>query len=315
MRYNNLGKSGLKISELSFGSWLTFGASVDVPLARQLIRLAFDSGVNFFDNAEVYAEGRSEEVMGEVLREYRRQDLVVSTKIFWGGNGPNDKGLSWKHLVEGTNASLKRLQMEYVDLLFCHRPDPSTPIEETVRAMDHIIQQGKAFYWGTSEWSAQEIESAFKIAKENNCVAPTMEQPQYNMLVRDRFEREYASLFERFKLGTTIWSPLASGILTGKYNNGIAAGTRLDRTAWLREKLTPDVIDIVRKLEELSKSLECSLSQLAIAWCLKNPNVSTVIFGATSTRQLQENLSASQIVDKLSTQVLAQIDKILQNNK
>ena len=313
MQYNNLGRSGLKVSQLSYGSWLTFGASVDTRKARELTRIAFDAGVNFFDNAEVYAEGRSEEVMGEVLRDYRRQDLVVSTKIFWGGNGPNDKGLSWKHLVEGTNASLKRLGMEYVDLLFCHRPDPSTPIEETVRAMDFLIRQGKAFYWGTSEWSSNEIESAFAIAKECNCIAPSMEQPQYNMLVRERFEQEYAPLFERYRLGTTIWSPLASGILSGKYNDGIPSGSRLEQTAWLREKLTPEVIDRVRQLADLAKSIGCSVSQLAIAWCLKNPNVSSVILGATSARQLEENLAAPRVVEKLTTHVLAQIDKILQN--
>lgn len=313
MKYNNLGRSGLKVSELSFGSWLTFGMSVDMRKAKELMRIAFDAGVNFFDNAEVYAEGQSEVVMGEILKEYKRQDLVISTKIFWGGNGPNDKGLSWKHLVEGTNASLKRLQLEYVDLLFCHRPDPSTPIEETVRAMDQLIRQGKAFYWGTSEWSAQQIESAISIAKGCNCIAPTMEQPQYNMLVRERFEIEYKPLFEKYKLGTTIWSPLASGILTGKYNETIPAGSRIEKTAWLREKLTPETIEIVKKLGATSRQLDCSLSQLAIAWCLKNPNVNTVILGATSAKQLEENLAALKHVDKLEPSLLAQIEKILEN--
>lgn len=311
MEYNKLGKAGIRVSELSFGSWLTFGSNLDVKLARSCMRRAFELGVNFFDNAEAYAHGESETVMGEALTDFKREDLVVSTKIFWGGSGPNDTGLSWKHLVEGTKNSLKRMKLEYVDLLFCHRPDPNTPVEETVRAMDHLIRSGFAFYWGTSEWSAERIEEAFNIAAQTHCIAPSMEQPQYNMLVRDRFEKEYAPLFRKYQLGTTIWSPLASGILTGKYNDGIPEGSRLAQQDWLRERLTPEGIAVVRSIGGIAKELGCSTAQLAIAWCLKNPNVSTVILGATSIRQLEENIGALNIKEQLSPEIMGRIQKIL----
>jgi len=272
---------------------------------------AFELGVNFFDNAEVYAKGEAEVLMGEALRSFRREDLVISTKIFWGGNGPNDTGLSWKHLVEGTRNSLRRMKLTYVDVLFCHRPDPLTPIEETVRAMDYIIKSGYAFYWGTSEWSAEQIESAFATAERLNCIAPTVEQPQYNLFVRDRVEKEYSPLVKKHGLGLTTWSPLASGILSGKYNNGIPKGSRLDKNDWLRQELTPSNIARVRKLADLARTLDCSLAQLAIAWCLRNPEVSTVITGASSVQQIEENMKAVEVKDRFTESVKKDLDKIL----
>ncbi len=311
MQYNRLGRSGLRVSELSYGSWVTFGKQLDVEGARACMRAARDAGVNFFDNAEAYADGVSEAIMGEVLREHRRSDLVVSTKLFWGGEGPNDKGLSWKHLLEGTWRSLKRMQLDYVDLLFCHRPDPETPIEETVRAMDVIVRQGLAFYWGTSEWSAEQIEEAYRLAGELGCVPPTMEQPEYNLFHRDRVEREYAPLYERHGLGTTTWSPLCSGVLTGKYNDGIPAGSRLDQVQWLQDSRTDERVAAVRRLGEVAGDLGCTTAQLAIAWCLVNPHVSTVITGASSVDQVRENLAAAEVTEQLDDSVLARIDEIL----
>ncbi len=312
MKYKNLGKSGIKVSELSFGSWITFGNTLDVKNVKTCMRKAFDLGINFFDNAEVYSKGDAELLMGEAIKDYRREDLVISTKIYWGGNGPNDTGLSWKHLVEGTRNSLKRLKLEYVDLLFCHRPDPSTPIEETVRALDFIIKSGYAFYWGTSEWSAQQIEKAFIAAEKFNCIPPTMEQPQYNLLVRDKVEKEYLEIIKKYNLGLTTWSPLASGILSGKYNNGIPKGSRLDSNEWLRQELTPTNISKVKKLADVAKQLDCSLAQLAIAWCLKNENVSTVITGASSVSQIEENVKALVVKDRITDIVKKDIEKILQ---
>ena len=313
MKYNRLGRAGIKVSELSFGSWLTFGDSLDVKGARTLMKLAFDAGVNFFDNAETYGQGQSEIVMGEALKDFRRSDLVISTKIYFGcgRRGPNDTGLSWKHLVEGTGESLKRLQLDYVDLLFCHRPDEETPIAETVRAMDHLVRSGRAFYWGTSEWSAEQITEAYEIADELCCIPPTMEQPQYNLLARARVEEEYESLYVTYGLGTTIWSPLASGLLTGKYNDGIPSGTRLSQQEWLRERVRPEAIAAVRELGGIAKSLGCSMAQLAIAWCLCHPRVSTVILGATTEKQLRENLAAAAVREKLTDDVLHQIRGVL----
>ncbi len=313
MKYNRLGSAGIKVSELSFGSWLTFGDSLDVKGARTLMKLAFDAGVNFFDNAETYGQGQSEIVMGEALKDFRRSDLVISTKIYFGcgRRGPNDTGLSWKHLVEGTGESLKRLQLDYVDLLFCHRPDEETPIAETVRAMDHLVRSGRAFYWGTSEWSAEQITEAYEIADELCCIPPTMEQPQYNLLARARVEEEYESLYVTYGLGTTIWSPLASGLLTGKYNDGIPSGTRLSQQEWLRERVRPEAIAAVRELGGIAKSLGCSMAQLAIAWCLCHPRVSTVILGATTEKQLRENLAAAAVREKLTDDVLHQIRGVL----
>lgn len=311
MNYNRLGRAGIKVSELSFGSWLTFGPQMDLKAVKACMKLAFDHGVNFFDNAEAYAQGQAEALMGEALKDYRREDLVVSTKLFWGGKGPNDEGLCWKHLMEGTKNSLKRLKLDYVDLLFCHRPDPNTPIEETVRAMDCIVRQGLAFYWGTSEWSAAEITEAHLIARELHCIPPAMEQPQYNMFSRERVEKEYRPLYERFGMGTTIWSPLCYGILTGKYNQGIPKGSRLDSVAWLRDRLDDRKVAQVKALAPVAKDLGCTLGQLAIAWCLKNPNVSTVILGATTTEQLTENLGAAAVRDRLDAEVMSRIEGIL----
>ena len=319
MKYRRLGRSGLKVSELSFGSWVTFGTQLDVDGAKATIRRAYELGVNFFDNAEAYANGVSESIMGEALKQYRREDLVVSTKLFWGGSAPNQTGLTRKHLMEGIRNSLKRMQMEYVDLLFCHRPDPDTPIEETVLAMNDIVRSGLAFYWGTSEWSAEQLKEAYRIAKEYRVIGPTMEQPQYNMLVRARFEKEYAPLYKEHGLGTTIWSPLASGLLSGKYNKGIPEGSRLANMAWLRESfekenmLGPQTLSKIDKLQTVASEVGSTLSQLAIAWCLKNPNVSTVITGASRIEQVEENLKSDQFVDGMDDTVMKRIESILGN--
>ncbi len=307
MKYNNLGRSGLKVSELSLGSWLTFGNSIDSSQIKEFLRTAVSMGVNFFDNAEVYSKGEAETLMGEALREFRREELVVSTKIFWGGNGPNDTGLSWKHLVEGTRNSLRRMRLSYLDLVFCHRPDPNTPIEETVRAMDFIIKSGYAFYWGTSEWSRAQIETAYITAERLGCIPPIAEQPQYNMFHRERVEEEYSDLYANFGLGLTTWSPLASGVLSGKYNEVIPAGTRLANNDWLQKEITKERIETVKKLKVVADDLGATLSQLAIAWCLKNPRVSTTITGATRMSQLKENLSAAKIRDKMSEEVMTRI--------
>jgi voltage-dependent potassium channel beta subunit len=311
MQYNRLGKAGIKISELSYGSWLTFGGKLGVNEAKACIHYAFEQGINFFDNAEVYANGESETIMGKILKDFRREDLVVSTKIFWGGEGPNDTGLSRKHFMEGTKNALKRLQLEYVDLLYCHRPDPNTPIEETVRAMDSLVRAGYAFYWGTSEWSAEEIETAHQLANEFNCIPPTMEQPQYNLFHRNRVEQEYAPLYKKYEMGTTIWSPLASGILSGKYNQGIPANSRLGLDPRWRAPDMQQRIEKAKKLAVIAKELDCTLSQLSLAWCLKNPHVSTVIIGATTVEQLRENLGAAAIKDKLTNQVIKQIESVV----
>lgn len=321
MEYRLLGRSGLRVSALSLGAWVTYGGQVGEDAAFECMTAAYEAGVNFFDNAEAYANGNAEIVMGNVIKKagWKRSDLVISTKIFWGGDGPNDTGLSRKHLIEGVNASLKRLQMDYVDLIFCHRPDPYTPIEETVWTMNLIIQQGKAFYWGTSEWSAQEITEAYGIARREHLIPPLMEQPEYNMFQRERVEKEYARLYREFGLGTTIWSPLASGLLTGKYNQGIPEGTRvtLKGYEWLRSDFESEEgrqkIEKVKRLTRIANELGCSMAQLALAWCLKNPNVSTVITGASRKEQVVENMKALEVVPLLTDAVMEQIEEILQN--
>ena len=321
MKYRYLGKSGLKVSELSFGSWVTFGSQVDVDLAITLMKAAYDAGVNFFDNAEVYSGGQSEEIMGEAIKKigWAQKDLVLSTKIFWGGDGPNDIGLSRKHIIEGMDASLKRMGLDYVDLVFAHRPDIHTPIEETVRAFNHLIHQGKAFYWGTSEWSAQQIMEAYGIARREGLIPPIMEQPQYNMFHRERVELEYQRLYDEIGLGTTIWSPLASGLLTGKYNEGIPEDSRanLKGYEWLRKRFstekTQQEIQKVVHLSQVAQELGCSTAQMALAWCLLNPNVSTVITGASRTSQVEENMKAVDIVDQLTPDVVDTIEGILDN--
>lgn len=321
MQYRSLGKSGLKVSALSLGAWVTFGDQVGEDVAYQCMKAAYDAGVNFFDNAEAYADGQAETVMGNVIKKagWKRTDLVISTKIFWGGDGPNDSGLSRKHILEGTDAALARLQMDYVDLIFCHRPDIHTPIEETVWAMNHIINQGKAFYWGTSEWSAQQIMQAYGIARREHLIPPLMEQPEYSMFHRQRVEVEYDSLYKEIGLGTTIWSPLASGLLTGKYNRGMPDGTRasLEGYEWLREIFEGEEAQSrlakVALMLPVADELGCSMAQLALAWCLKNPNVSTVITGASRVEQVTENMAALEVVDKLTDDVMERIEAILDN--
>ena len=320
MNYRHLGRSGLKVSELSLGSWVTFHNQVDVNAAIDCMAAAYDVGVNFFDNAEVYAGGKSEEVMGAAFKKlgWRRSSYVISTKFFWGLNeAVNEKNtLNRKRLMEAIDASLKRFDMEYVDLIFCHRADPSTPIEETVWAMHSIIEQGKAFYWGTSEWPAADIVAAIEIAERHHLHKPVMEQPQYNMLVRDRFEKEYARLFKDYGYGSTIWSPLASGLLTGKYNDGIPADSRgaLQGFDWLLPRLTnPDGLAKVKGLKSIADELGCTQAQLALAWCLKNPHVSTVITGASRVAQIHENMKALETVEKLTTEVMSAIEQVLQN--
>ncbi|KAF6141134.1 hypothetical protein GIB67_006579 [Kingdonia uniflora] len=290
MQYKNLGRSGLKVSQLSYGAWVSFGNQLDVKDAKSLLQCCRDHGVNFFDNAEVYANGRAEEIMGQAIRElgWKRSDIVVSTKIFWGGPGPNDKGLSRKHIVEGTKASLKRLDMDYVDLIYCHRPDVSTPIEETVRAMNYVIDHGWAFYWGTSEWSAQQITEAWGVANRLDLVGPIVEQPEYNLLNRHKVESEFLPLYSNYGIGLTTWSPLASGVLTGKYSKGVPPDSRfaLENYKNLASRsLVDDVLKKVNGLKPIADELDVPLSQLAIAWCASNPNVSSVITGATKESQ------------------------------
>lgn len=321
MEYRFLGRSGLKISALSLGAWVTYGGQVGEEVAIQCMQAAYEAGVNFFDNAEAYAGGKAETVMGNVIKKagWKRSDLVVSTKIFWGGKGPNDNGLSRKHILEGVDASLKRLQMDYVDLVFCHRPDIYTPVEETVWAMNHIINQGKAFYWGTSEWSATQIMEAYGIARREHLIPPLMEQPEYNMFHRQRVEAEYAPLYREIGLGTTIWSPLASGMLTGKYNRGIPDGSRVTLKGydWLRKQFEGEEaakkIAKVERLTQIAVELGCSMAQLALAWCLKNPHVSTVITGASRAEQVVENMKALEVADQLSETIMQQIEDILEN--
>jgi voltage-dependent potassium channel beta subunit len=317
MEYRRLGKSGLKVSVFSYGTWETFGVKVDGAQARKLMHTAFDHGVNFFDNAEAYANGVSEMIMGEAMRDFKREDLVVSTKLFWGGDGPNELGLSRKHLFEGTKASLKRLRTDYVDLIYCHRPDPDTPIEETVFAMNDIVRQGYALYWGTSEWSAQEIKEAYAIADKRNLIAPTMEQPQYNMINRKRVEVEYAELYEQHGMGTTIFSPLASGLLTGKYNSGFEADSRLSQVTWLRELLEREgvisdkLFAFIDALKSIAERCGATLPQLALAWCASKPFVSSVIIGASKEAQLVENLKAVQIHQAMDATTLGEIEQLI----
>jgi voltage-dependent potassium channel beta subunit len=321
MKYRRLGKSGLQVSELSFGAWVTFAQQITERTAEKLMTIAYDAGVNFFDNAEAYANGKAELVMGRILKRqgWGRDTFLVSSKVFWGGDLPNQEGLSRKHVIEACHAALRRLRVDYLDLYFCHRPDPDTPIEETVRAMSDLIAQGKVLYWGTSEWSAKEITEAHRIARELRLVPPTMEQPQYNMFHRERLEKEFAPLYEKFGLGTTIWSPLASGLLTGKYNDGDPGGTRISLKdyAWLREEFeTAEArqrLAKVKKLAAVAEDLGTTLPQLGLAWCLKNPRVSTVITGASKPKQVKENMKAGELVDKLTNEVMAKIEGILRN--
>ena len=315
MEYRTLGKSGLKVSELSFGSWVTFNTQVDTKLAEDMFKVCFDSGINFFDNAEGYDRGKSEEVMGQALKSINepRDSYCVSSKVFFSSS-PNPKptqlGLSKKHITEACHQAMKRLQVDYLDLYFCHRADPDTPIGETVWAMHNLITQGKVLYWGTSEWTAEEITEAYEFAEKNHLTPPTMEQPQYNLLDRKRFEVEYDPIFRRYQMGTTIWSPLASGALTGKYLDGIPEGSRatLKGYEWLKKHMIDSErgqarMDKVRNLKPIADELGVSLSKMSIAWCLLNPNVSTVILGASKVDQLKENLEALEVVPLLTEDV------------
>lgn len=321
MEYRRLGQSGLKLSALSFGSWVTFSYQVERKLARELMAQAYDAGVNFFDNAEVYADGESERIMGHALNElgWSRDSYCVSSKVYWGGEKPTQRGLSRKHIHDACHAALGRLRVDYLDLFFCHRPDLETPVEETVRAMHDLIGQGKVLYWGTSEWSAQQIQEAHTVARGLGLTPPTMEQPQYNMLHRDRFEAEYHRLYSVVGMGTTIWSPLASGILTGKYREGVPPDSRMNlpEYQWLRERMkTPEgrrKIETAAKLQTVADRLDVSPARLAIAWCLKNPHVSTVILGASKATQLTENLRSLETVERLDDAVMDEIELILNN--
>lgn len=320
MEYRRLGRSGLQLSVVSFGSWVTFHKQINDSSADELMSIAYDNGINFFDNAEAYALGESEKMMGRVLKskKWDRTSIVVSSKVFFGWRGkenkPNQTGLSRKHITEACNEALQRLQLDYLDLFFCHRPDRNVPVEEVVWTMNTLIQQGKILYWGTSEWSAQEIMEAHMYAKEYCLIGPTMEQPEYNMFNRDKMENEFLQIFKNIGLGTTIWSPLAAGLLTGKYNEGIPEGSRLaiEGFDWLKEKhLQAEKIEKVKKLQSVADKLQCTMPALSIAWCIKNPNVTTAILGATKKEQLDDNLKSLEVLPKLSTEIMDEIEGII----
>lgn len=308
MSYRQLGRSGLKVSALSFGSWVNFGHQIDQKKSDALIAYAFEHGVNFFDNAEAYAQGEAERIMGATLKHFPRDEYVISTKLFWGGHKPNQTGLSRKHLHDGLHQSLKRLQLDYVDLLYCHRPDPSVPMAEIVTTMNRFIQQGKILYWGTSEWPVETLLAAYDCAQKLGLEGPTMEQPQYNLLHRHRLETEYQRLFEQYQMGTTIWSPLASGLLTGKYNQGIPQDSRFDLTPqWQPDDLTIK-IKKCQQFAQLCQDTALDMTQFAIAWCLHNPNVSSVILGASNLEQLKHNLAATNV--DISPEIKQKVENI-----
>lgn len=322
MEYRRLGKSGLQVSALSFGSWVSFSKQINDKVADELMGIAYDNGINFFDNAEIYALGESEKMMGRILKKKKwdRTSFIVSSKAFFGWRGkenkPNQTGNSRKHLTEACNEALQRLQVDYLDLYFCHRADKNTPIEETVWTMNNLIQQGKILYWGTSEWTGVEIMEAHRVAQAHHLIAPTMEQPQYNLFERNKVESEFSEIYKNVGLGTTIWSPMASGLLSGKYNDGIPKDSRFGLAGfeWLRDKwVTDDKLKKVKKLNELAVKTGISLPVMSIAWCLKNPNVSTAILGATKKHQLTENLKALDALPKLTDEVMEKIEKIMQN--
>jgi voltage-dependent potassium channel beta subunit len=321
MEYRRLGKSGLQLSVLSFGSWVTFGKQINDKTSEELMTIAYDGGVNFFDNAEIYARGRSETIMGQILKKkgWTRSSFCVSSKVYFGyeEGKPNQTGLSRKHIIEGCNAALKRLQVDYLDLFFCHRPDKNTPVEETVLAMNTLIQQGKILYWGTSEWASDEILQAYLFAERHHLVGPTMEQPQYNMFERSKIEKEFLLLFRDFGLGTTTWSPLASGLLSGKYNNGMPTDNRLhiEGMDWLKERTLGDRsrIEKTKQLGEVAGDLGTTLPKMAIAWCIRNPDVSTAILGASKPEQLKETINAFEVTPLLIGEVVERIESILGN--
>lgn len=318
MDYRYMGKTGLQLSVLSFGSWVSFHKQIDDNAADELMGIAYDKGVNFFDNAEVYALGESEKMMGRVLKKknWDRTSYTVSSKVFWGWRGkenkPNQSGLSRKHIVEACHEALQRLQLDYLDLYFCHRPDKKVPIEEVVWTMHQLIQQGKILYWGTSEWSGVEIMEAHRVAQQYGLIGPSMEQPQYNLLERNKMENEFLMIFKTVGMGTTIWSPLASGLLSGKYNDGIPEGSRfaLSGFDWLKDRwMKDDLLKRVQGLSAIAKELGITTSQLSIAWCIKNPDVTTAILGATRKEQLLENLGSLEAAEKLTTSVMKQIEE------
>ena len=321
MQYRRMGKTGLRLSALSFGSWVTFSNQVDEDLATNLMKTAYDAGVNFFDNAEVYASGESERIMGKALKRlgWSRDSWCVSSKVFWGGELPTQRGLNRKHIFDACHAALKRLQVDYLDIFFCHRPDFHTPVEETVRAMNDLISQGKVMYWGTSEWNGRQLMEAYGAARSLNLVPPSVEQPQYNLLTRDKLEADFLDVFERTGMGTTTWSPLASGLLTGKYNDGIPEGSRMELKGyeWLRKMVESDEgrrkLEKAKALGELAKDLGISQARMSIAWCLKNPNVSTVILGASRVEQLEENLEAINDLPLFTDEVMERIEEIASN--
>ncbi len=322
MEYRRMGRSGLQLSVLSYGSWVTFHKQIDDSIADELMGIAYDNGINFFDNAEAYALGESEKMMGRILKKknWDRTSYTVSSKAFFGWRGkankPNQTGLSRKHLMEACHEALQRLQLDYLDLFFCHRPDPNVPIEEVVWTMHHLIQQGKILYWGTSQWSGAEIMEAHRVAQQYGLIGPTVEQPQYNMFERFKMEQDYLPVFQNVGLGTTIWSPLAAGFLTGKYLNGIPEDSRLAIQGfdWLKERWVQEAkIEKVKKLAVLAEEMGVSLAELAIAWTIKNPNVTTAILGATKKHQLEENLKALQVLPLLTSEVMEKIEQILQN--
>ena len=318
MLYRNLGKSGLKVSLFSFGSWVTFSKQVDELKAYELMTYAYDKGINFFDNAEVYEQGASEEIMGKVLRKaaWSRDSYIVSSKVFWGGSLPTQRGLSKKHIHDACHSAIKRLQVDYLDLYFCHRPDPETPILETVFAMNDLITQGKILYWGTSEWKANQLIEAYKVAAKYGLRGPTMEQPEYNLFNRINLEEELKPVIDKYGLGTTIWSPLCSGMLTGKYQTSIPKGSRFDLNGyeWLKRRYESEVgqerIEKVAKLEGIIADLGCSLAEFSIAWCAQHKDVSTVILGASKLEQLKQNINALEVVDAIPADVLAKVNQV-----
>ncbi|HEX9013810.1 MAG TPA: aldo/keto reductase [Anaerolineaceae bacterium] len=316
MHYRRLGHSGLKVSEISLGSWITFGSQIEEQAATELIHAAYDHGINFFDNADMYANGRAEMVMGRAIKDLPREALVISSKVFWPTMpGPNGRGLSRKHIRESVDATLQRMGIDYLDLYFCHRFDPDTPIEEVVRTMDDLIHQGKILYWGTSEWDASQVALAIGAARQLGLNPPAVEQPQYNLFHREKVEVELAPLCRDYGLGLLVWSPLYYGILSGKYNDGIPSGSRaaLDNMGWIRDRITPERINSVRKLTSLAQELDLTTAQLAIAWILRRKDVSGVITGATRIEQLDENLDAAEAVPLLTDDVLDRIEEIMGN--
>ncbi|XP_059383712.1 voltage-gated potassium channel subunit beta-2-like isoform X4 [Carassius carassius] len=321
MRYRNLGKSGLRVSCLGLGTWVTFGGQITDEIAEQLLTLAYENGINLFDTAEVYAAGKAEMVLGSIIKKkgWRRSSLVITTKIYWGGKAETERGLSRKHIIEGLRASLERLQLEYVDVVFANRPDPNTPMEETVRAMTHVINQGMAMYWGTSRWSSMEIMEAYSVARQFNLIPPVCEQAEYHMFQREKVEVQLPELFHKIGVGAMTWSPLACGIISGKYDSGVPPYSRasLKGYQWLKDKILSEEgrrqQAKLKELQAIAERLGCTLPQLAIAWCLRNEGVSCVLLGASSTEQLMENIGAIQVLPKLSSSIIHEVDSILGN--